>query len=173
MEESIFTKIIKGEIPSNKVYEDDKTFAFLDIHPLADGHTLVVPKTQVEFIWDLPAEDYQALMTTVQKVGRRLRDVMDAPYVGVEVIGVDVPHAHVHVVPFTTTDELRRKVGDDEPDYDKLARLAEKIRFDTDVNASTDVGSDSGTGANASTDANDGTSTNLNSNTASQNENHQ
>ena len=129
MQDSIFTKIIKGEIPSNKVYEDDKTFAFLDIHPLADGHVLVVPKTQVEFIWDLPAEEYQALMATVQKVGRHLREVMDAPYVGVEVIGVDVPHAHVHVVPFTTSDQLRRKVGDDEPNYDKLAQLAEKIRF--------------------------------------------
>lgn len=129
MEDSLFTKIIKGEIPAQKVYEDDKTIAFLDIHPLADGHTLVVPKTQVEFIWDLAPEDYQALMATVQKVGTRLREVMDAPYVGIEVIGVDVPHAHVHVVPFTTTDELRRQTGDDEPNYDKLAELAEKIRF--------------------------------------------
>ena len=107
MEDSIFTKIIKGDIPSHKIYEDDKTFAFLDIHPLQEGHVLVVPKVQVEFIWDLEAEDYQALMNTVQKVGRRLREVMEASYVGVEVIGVDVPHAHVHVVPFTTVDDLR------------------------------------------------------------------
>ena len=130
MEDTIFTKIIKGEVPSHKVYEDEKTFAFLDIHPLTDGHVLVVPKVQVEFIWDLKPEDYQAVMATVQKVGARLRDVMDAAYVGVEVIGVDVPHAHVHVVPFSTPDQLRAKVSDaHEPDHDKLATLAEKIRF--------------------------------------------
>lgn len=130
MEDSIFTKIIKGEIPSHKVFEDDKTFAFLDIHPLSEGHVLVVPKTQVEFIWDLEPEDYQAVMATVQKVGRRLREIMDASYVGVEVIGVDVPHAHVHVVPFSNTDQLRAKISDThEPDHDKLAALAEKIRF--------------------------------------------
>ena len=129
MEESIFTKIIKGDIPANKIYEDDNTFAFLDIHPLADGHTLVVPKQQVEFIWDLSEKDYKALMATVQKVGQRLREVINTPYVGIEVIGVDVPHAHVHVVPFTTTSEMRRKVGDEEPNYEKLAQLAEKIRF--------------------------------------------
>ena len=130
MEDSIFMKIIAGEIPSYKVYEDDKTFAFLDIHPLVEGHVLVVPKKQVEFIWDLEADDYQALMATVQKVGKRLRDVMDAAYVGVEVIGIDVPHAHVHVVPFTTTDELKRTAPQEhEPDAEKLAALVEKIRF--------------------------------------------
>lgn len=130
MEDSIFTKIIKGEIPSHKIYEDEKTFAFLDIHPLADGHVLVVSKTQVEFIWDLSPEDYQAVMTTVQKVGRRLREVMEAAYAGVEVIGVDVPHAHVHVVPFSTTDQLHRtEPVEHEPDHEKLATLAEKIRF--------------------------------------------
>ncbi len=131
MEDSIFTRIIKGEVPSHKIYEDDKTYAFLDIHPLHDGHTLVIPKAQVEFIWDLEPEDYQAVMATVQKVGKRLREVMDSAYVGVEVIGVDVPHAHVHVVPFATTDDLKKKLSDDhEPDHESLAALAEKIRFE-------------------------------------------
>lgn len=130
MEDTIFTKIINGEIPSYKVYEDEKTFAFLDIYPLNPGHVLVVPKQQVEFIWDLPTDDYQALMATVQKVGQRLREVMDAPYVGVEVIGVDVPHAHVHVVPFSATKELHReKPADDEPNHVSLEEIAEKIRF--------------------------------------------
>jgi len=130
MDDSLFTKIIKGEIPAHKIYEDEKTFAFLDIHPIQEGHVLVVPKVQVEFIWDLEAEDYQALMDTVQKVGRRLREVIEAEYVGVEVIGVDVPHAHVHVVPFTTMSELR--AGSDmsgEPDHEALAKIAEKIKF--------------------------------------------
>jgi len=130
MEDTIFTKIIKGEIPSHKIYEDEKTFAFLDIHPLTDGHVLVIPKVQVEFIWDLKPEDYQAVMATVQKVGAHVRDIMNAPYVGVEVIGVDVPHAHVHVIPFSKTDQLHAKVPDtQEPDHSKLATLAEKIRF--------------------------------------------
>jgi len=130
MEDSIFTKIIKGEIPSYKIYEDEKTFAFLDIHPLTEGHVLVVPKTQTEFIWDLDSEDYQALMGTVQKVGKQLREKLEAPFVGVEVIGVDVPHAHVHVVPFTTANDLHRKTpAGDEPDHSALEKVAEKISF--------------------------------------------
>ena len=129
-EDSIFTKIIKGEIPSYKIYEDDKTFAFLDIHPLTPGHVLIIPKTQVEFIWDLETEDYQALMDTVQKIGKHLRDVLDAPFVGVEVIGVDVPHAHVHVVPFTTASDLHRsQPASDEPDHAALEKIADKIRL--------------------------------------------
>ncbi|MGV9002130.1 MAG: HIT family protein [Candidatus Saccharimonadaceae bacterium] len=130
MEDTIFTKIIKGEIPSYKIYEDEKTFAFLDVHPLKEGHTLVVPKQQVESIWDLEPADYQALMDTVQKVGRHLREVLKSPYVGLEVVGVDVPHAHVHVVPFTTTKELHRAApAGDEPDHSSLAKIAEKVRF--------------------------------------------
>lgn len=131
MEDSIFTKIINGEIPSYKVYEDETTYAFLDIYPLNPGHVLVVPKKQAEFIWDLEAEDYQSLMATVQKVGKRLREVMDSPFVGVEVIGVDVPHAHVHVVPFTTAGELHRQGAvEDEPDHAALEKIAEKVRFE-------------------------------------------
>ncbi len=130
MEDTLFTKIIKGDVPSYKIYEDDKTFAFLDIHPLAPGHVLVVPKTPVEFIWDLEAEDYQALMATVQKIGKHLREVMDAPFVGVEVIGIDVPHAHVHVVPFTTVRDLQRQgAPESEPEHSELEAIAKKIRL--------------------------------------------
>ena len=130
MEDTIFTKIIKGEIPSYKVYEDDKTFAFLDIHPLAPGHTMVIPKVQVEFIWDLEPEDYQALMATVQKVGKHLREVMDVPYVGIEVVGVDVPHTHVHVVPFTSSSEMHRsRAASDEPDHAALEEVIKKVAF--------------------------------------------
>lgn len=71
MGDSIFTKIIKGEIPCHKVYEDDKTLAFLDIHPVTPGHTLVIPKIQIDEFQDLPTEDYRALMDTVQKVAKR------------------------------------------------------------------------------------------------------
>lgn len=128
---SIFTQIINGDIPSHKVYEDDRTLAFMDIHPVTEGHVLVVPKTEVEFIWDLSADDYAALMATVQKVGRRLREVIGKPYVGTVVVGTDVPHAHVHVVPFTETHELKRTLENATlpTDHEALAALAERLRF--------------------------------------------
>jgi histidine triad (HIT) family protein len=129
MEETIFTKIIRGDIPSHKVYEDEMTFAFLDIHPISEGHVLVVPKSQVEFIWDLPAREYASLMETVQKIGAHLREALQVPYVGVQVVGVDVPHAHVHLIPFTHADTMHASADMSlEPDHESLARLAEKIR---------------------------------------------
>jgi histidine triad (HIT) family protein len=127
---SIFTHIISGDIPSHKVYEDEKTLAFLDIHPVATGHVLVIPKIQVEFVWDLPVDEYRAVMDTVQKVALRLRTVMGAPYIGERIIGTDVPHAHVQLIPFTTTDQLKHDVSmDDEPDHAALAELAQKLYF--------------------------------------------
>lgn len=134
MQDSIFTKIIRGEIPSHKIYEDEKTLAFLDIFPATEGHTLVIPKSQVEFVWDLEDDEYQALMGSVKKVARRLREVTGKTYVGTMVIGTDVPHAHVHVVPFESASDVKSVVsmkGRDqkEPDHEALARLAEKLRF--------------------------------------------
>ena len=131
MQDSIFTKIINGEIPCHKIYEDDKTLAFLDIHPVSEGHTLVISKNQVEFVWDLSPEDYLALSSTVQKVGLRLRNVMGQPYVGQMVVGTDVPHAHVHVIPFLQTQELKRTLesATSETDHEALASIAEKLKF--------------------------------------------
>lgn len=129
MEASLFTKIVNREIPSHTVYEDDHTYAFLDIHPVQPGHTLVIPKRQVEFIWDLPAEDYLHLMETVKQVGLLLREKMAVPYVGVQVIGIDVPHAHVHLIPFATVEEFRAMPDmTAEPDHELLASIAEKLR---------------------------------------------
>lgn len=130
MEDSIFTKIIKGELPSHKVYEDEHTYAFLDIHPLVAGHTLVVPKAQVEFVWDLNDEDYQCLMSSAKKVALQLRETMQVPYVGVQVIGVDVPHAHVQLIPFTDVKEYQSQADmSAEPDHERLAALAAKLAF--------------------------------------------
>ena len=128
-EPSLFTKIINGEIPSHKIYEDDKTFVFLDIYPVLEGHVLVIPKTQVEFVWDLDDEDYRALMATAKKVALRLREVTGAKYVHERVIGTDVPHAHVHLMPFNESSELKNDPSVDEPDHAALAALAEKLRF--------------------------------------------
>jgi len=131
MSDSIFTRIIKGEIPSHKVHEDDKTLAFLDIHPKQPGQTVVVPKEQISFVWDLAPEDYQALMSTVQKVGRRLREVFpQKKRIGVFVEGLDVAdHAHVVVLPFDSVAEFHGNPIEGEPDHPALAALAKKLAF--------------------------------------------
>ena len=99
---SIFTKIIQGEIPCYKIYEDDKTFAFLDIHPESKGHILVIPKNEVDKIYELPDEDYQALMAAVKKLSQHMEKVLGARILW-KVVGTDVPHAHVHLMPFDET----------------------------------------------------------------------
>lgn len=128
-EPSIFTKIIRGEIPCHKVYEDEQTLAFLDIYAVVEGHTLVVPKKQVEFLWDLDEADYQTVMDTTKKVAKRLREVLSVSYVGEKVVGVDVPHAHVHLIPFSDVATYHRAGVDNvtEPDHTKLAALAAKL----------------------------------------------
>ena len=130
MPDSIFTKIIKGEIPSYKAYEDDKTLAFLTIMPSQPGHTLVVPKLQIDQLWDLPDEDYQALMATCKKVAKRMRDVLGTERIGVKVVGEEVPHAHVHLVPFNTTGEYYAMApANSQPDAKALAAMAAKLAF--------------------------------------------
>jgi histidine triad (HIT) family protein len=130
MSDSIFTKIVKAEIPCHKVYEDDKTLAFMDIHPLAPGHTLVIPKKQVEFVWDLEDDEYRAVMDTAKKVALRLRAVLGTKYVSERIVGVDVPHAHVQLIPFDDTHELRAEQDmTSEPDHPALAAMAEKLKF--------------------------------------------
>jgi histidine triad (HIT) family protein len=124
---SLFTKIIEGEIPSHRIHEDDRTYAFLDINPRQEGHTLVVPKREVDYLFDLPDEDYQALWAAAAKVARALKAVTGCRRVVVLVVGYEVPHAHVHLIP---TNEL----GDvpfppvDEDARDRLAETAERIR---------------------------------------------
>jgi len=130
MQDSIFTQIIKGQIPCHKIYEDDKTLAFLDIHPIQPGHTLVIPKKQVEFVWDMEDEEYQAVMATAKKVALHMRAVLGTPYIGSQVVGVDVPHAHVHLIPFATAAELRNQPDlNTEPDHAALVELAKKLAF--------------------------------------------
>ena len=109
-EESIFSKIIRGDIPSHKVYEDEQTYAYLDINPLSDGHVLVVPKKQVDKIYDLDDDTYQALFATVKKVAKRINDVLGVR-AGLVVEGLEVPHAHVHVVPMYDGDVLKLHHG--------------------------------------------------------------
>ena len=130
MEDSIFTKIIKGEIPCHKVYEDDRVIAFLSIQPFGEGHTLVVPKRQVAHIWDLDDDDYHYLMSTVKKIGLHLRTASRKDRVGMAVKGFEVPHVHVHLIPMSKGEHVSLDM-DDAPmaSDDDLARVADRLRI--------------------------------------------
>jgi len=131
-EPSIFTRIIRGEVPCHKIYEDEHTLAFLDIDPVQPGHTLVVPKKEVSYVWDLDEETYLAVMRTCQKVARRQKQVLKRAYVGEMIVGTDVPHAHVHIVPFDETQQLHRALSPAgaEPNHEELAKIAERLRIE-------------------------------------------
>ena len=103
---SVFTKIIKGEIPSYKVAENDLCYAFLDISPLAEGHTLVVPKKEVDYIFDLDYADYAALTAFARKVAKAQKKAIPCKRIGVAVLGMEVPHAHIHLVPLQSEADL-------------------------------------------------------------------
>lgn len=129
MEPSIFTRIINGEIPCHKIYEDDKTIAFLDIYPIQPGHTLVVPKVQIADFYDLPKEDYSAFFDSVKKMAQLLKQHFPAKKrIGVMVEGLDVDHVHAKLFPIDTGDEYRNKPDmTKEPDHTALAAMAKRL----------------------------------------------
>ena len=130
MEDSIFTKIIKGEAPCHKIYEDESTIAFLNIYPRLPGHTLVIPKQQIEFVWDLPEDLYRILMTHTRKIALHIREKSDSKHMHMGVVGVDVPHAHIHLIPFDNSDDLSHDPDTSaEPDHAALAEMAAKLRL--------------------------------------------
>jgi histidine triad (HIT) family protein len=96
---SIFTKIVQGEIPSYKIDEDDRFYSFLDINPLEKGHTLVIPKKEVDNLFELDDKTYSDLWLFAKKIARAINQVMPCARVGVAVVGLEVPHAHIHLVP--------------------------------------------------------------------------
>ncbi len=103
---SIFTKIINGELPANKIAEDENYLAFLDILPLAEGHTLVIPKKEIDLIFDLESEDYKNLWSFAQRVAKKLGAAYPEKRVAVAVVGLEVPHAHIHLVPISKIGDL-------------------------------------------------------------------
>ena len=103
---TIFTRIINGEIPSYKVAENEDCYAFLDINPLAEGHTLVVPKTETDYIFDLPEDKYAKLFAFARKVAKAQKAAIPCVRIGVAVLGMEVPHAHIHLVPLQTEADL-------------------------------------------------------------------
>jgi histidine triad (HIT) family protein len=103
---SIFTKIVNGEIPSYKIAEDENYYAFLDIFPLAQGHTLVIPKKEIDYLFDLDEETYLGLQSFAKKVAEALKKAIPCKRVGVAVLGLEVPHAHIHLVPMQSEQDL-------------------------------------------------------------------
>lgn len=103
---SIFTKIVNNEIPAYKVAESDEFLAFLDVNPLVNGHTLVIPKREVDYLFDLENDEYLALMLFAKKVAAGVRSAIPCVRVGVAVIGLEVPHAHIHLVPLNTMSDI-------------------------------------------------------------------
>ena len=123
---SVFTKIINGEIPCYKIYEDEKTMAFLDINPETPGHTLVIPKKEVDKIYDLEDEDFNALMHTVKMLSKHMEQVLGARTLW-KVIGSDVPHAHVHLLPFDKDWYQNRRIELTPEEFEQIrAKLALK-----------------------------------------------
>ncbi len=121
---SIFTKIIKGEIPSYKVAENEDFYAFLDINPNAKGHTLVVPKKEVDKIFDLDEETYRELMLFARKVAIAIEKVIPCNRVGVSVIGLEVPHTHVHLIPINKMSDMdfRKSISLKPNEFEEIAK---------------------------------------------------
>lgn len=103
---TIFSKIITGEIPSYKIAEDDQFFAFLDIFPLQEGHTLVIPKKEVDKIFDLDDETIAAFMVFAKKIGKAIEKAFDCNRCGINVVGLEVPHAHIHLIPINEPSDM-------------------------------------------------------------------
>ena len=103
---SIFSKIVAGEIPSYKVAEDDRHFAFLDINPVAPGHVLVIPKREVDYIFDLSDEEYADLQLFAKRVAEAMKKAIPCKRIGVAVMGLEVPHAHIHLVPINSESDM-------------------------------------------------------------------
>lgn len=104
--ETIFSKIVKGDIPSYKVYEDEDYFAFLDIAPLKKGHTLVIPKRQIDYIYDLDDQLLAGLHVVAKKVAKAIESVIQCKRIGVVVLGLEVPHAHIHLIPLDSEKDI-------------------------------------------------------------------
>jgi histidine triad (HIT) family protein len=124
---TLFSKIIAGEIPSFKIAENDRFYAFLDVFPLVPGHTLVVPKKETDKLFDLGAEDLGAILQFAQPIAKAIEKAFPCQRCGMAVIGLEVPHAHVHLVPIDTADDLNFTRPKLKPSQDELRGAQQKI----------------------------------------------
>ena len=124
---SIFSKIVAGEIPCYKVAENDLFFAFLDIQPLKPGHTLVIPKTEINYIFDIDDALLGQMMVFAKKVAHGIQAVVPCERIGVSVIGLEVPHAHIHLIPIESVADINFSKAKMQLDKDEMVRLASQI----------------------------------------------
>ena len=124
---TIFTRIIKGEIPCYKIAEDDNYFAFLDINPLKIGHTLVIPKTEKDYIFDLEDDDLSGLVLFSKKVALAIEKAIPCGRIGVAVIGLEIPHVHIHLVPMDTMEDINFKNPKLKLTQEEFSKIARKI----------------------------------------------
>jgi len=124
---TLFTRIVHGEIPCHKILEDEKHLAFLDIMPLVHGHVLVIPKKEVDYIFDLSAEELSELWVFAQRVAQGMKTVLPCKRIGTAVIGLEVPHAHIHLVPLQSVGDINFEKAKLHPSSDELSQMAEKI----------------------------------------------
>ena len=124
---SIFSRIVAGEIPCYKVAEDEKYFAFLDISPVAKGHTLVIPKHEVDYIFDLDDEEYAGLTAFAKKVAAAMKKLMPCKRIGVAVLGLEVPHTHIHLVPINKESDMNFFKEKLSLPAEEMAEIAAKI----------------------------------------------
>ncbi|MDD7343052.1 MAG: HIT family protein [Bacteroidales bacterium] len=124
---SIFSKIVAGEIPSYKVAEDENYYAFLDISPVAKGHTLVIPKHEVNYIFDLDSEEYAGLWQFARRVAKAMKQVLPCQRIGVAVMGLEVPHAHIHLVPINKESDMNFFKEKLSLPADEMAAIAGKV----------------------------------------------
>lgn len=125
---TIFTKIVRGEIPSYKIAEDDRYYAFLDINPLAMGHTLVIPKQETDYLFDLDAELLSGMMVFAQNVAKALKNAIPCKRVGVAVLGLEVPHAHIHLIPLNREADINFSNPKLKLTHEEFESLASDIR---------------------------------------------
>ena len=126
---SIFSRIINGEIPCYKIAENDKFFAFLDINPLMKGHTLVIPKKEVDYIFDIEDNDLGEMMIFAKQIASKIKDVIPCVKVGVAVIGLEVPHAHIHLVPMQKEGDLDFKRPKLQLSQEEFVEIQSKLAF--------------------------------------------
>ena len=124
---TVFSKIVAGEIPCYKVAEDKDFLAFLDINPLAKGHTLVIPKKEVDYIFDLDTETYTGLMAFARRVAKALKKAIDCQRVGVAVLGMEVPHTHVHPIPLQKESDMNFSNPKKEFSSNEMSAIADQI----------------------------------------------
>lgn len=125
---TIFTKIVNGEIPSHKIYEDDKFFAFLDINPMAKGHTLLIPKAEVDYIFDIDDDTLSDMTKVSKKIAHAIQKAISCRRVGMMVIGLEVPHAHIHLIPIQKEGDMNLSNKRVEVSEDEFAKIAEDIK---------------------------------------------